>query len=353
MTTGSLTDETLNQILVQGVERKASDVHLHSGYPPLMRLGGAMTRLEGDPFEMSQLQPLLMSLLKPTEQSTFQEKKDIDFTYEVSGIGRFRANAFLTQSGLNMSFRVLPPTASTLEELGLPASLERFTEYHHGLVLVTGPAGSGKSTTLAALVNLLNEKHEGSHILTLEDPIEIIHKNKGCLVNQRQVALHTNSYERAMRAALREDPDVIVIGEMRDAETIGLALTASETGHLVMASMHTTDAIKSISRIIDSFHPDKQSQVRTMLSESLQAVFSQLLLPAADGVGRALAYELLFVSPAIGNMIKEKKTFQIPGIMQMGRSQGMVTLSQSIGELVKAGTITKEVAKKYVDENTF
>ncbi|MBY0356582.1 MAG: PilT/PilU family type 4a pilus ATPase [Candidatus Obscuribacterales bacterium] len=346
-------DGTLDTILQRGVESKASDVHLHSGYPILMRIAGKVLPTGSSPLEESTLRPLLLSLLKAEEKVTFEDRKDVDFTYEVPGIGRFRANAFIGQSGINASFRVLAPKASTLEELGLPQGLERFAEFHHGLVLITGPAGSGKSTTLAALVNMINEKHHGAHILTLEDPIEILHPNKNCIVNQRQVLVHTNSYERAMRAALREDPDVIVIGEMRDAETISLALTASETGHLVMASMHTTDAVKSISRIIDSFHPDKQSQVRTMLSESLQGVFSQVLLPTADGEGRVLGYEILFVSPAIGNMIKEKKTFQIPGIMQLGRSQGMMTLGQSIGELVRSGKVTREVAKKYTDEAFF
>lgn len=346
-------DGSFIQILEQGVQLKASDVHLHSGYPPMMRIAGRVVPVGSDPLLDSALRPVLLSLFKPDEQATFQQKKDIDFTYEIPGLSRFRANAFLSQSGINASFRVLPPTASTLEALGLPPILEKFTEFHHGLLLVTGPAGCGKSTTLAALVNLLNEKHQGSHILTLEDPIETIHTNKASLVNQRQVLLHTNSYERAMRAALREDPDVIVIGEMRDAETISLALTAAETGHLVMASMHTTDAVKSISRIIDSFHPDKQSQVRTMLSESLQAVFSQLLVPTVDGTERVLAYELLIVSPAIGNMIKEKKTFQIPGIMQMGKAQGMITLAQSIGELVRKGKVSRETAKRYVDEAFF
>ena len=216
--------------------------------------------------------------------------------------------------------------------------------------MVTGPAGCGKSSTLAALVDLINQKHSGSHILTFEDPIEIIHKNKECVINQRQVPLHTQSYGRAMRAALREDPDVIVIGEMRDAETISLALTAAETGHLVMASMHTTDAVKSITRMIDSFPPEKQAQIRTMLAESLQAVFSQILLPAAVGDLRVLSYEILFVNPAVATMIRDKKTFQIPSVMQTGRVHGMITLGQCVGELVRVGKVTREVARRYVEE---
>jgi len=339
--------------LKKAAQMKASDVHFHSNYPPLFRLHGSMARMQENALTEQELRPQLMTFLSETQQADFEKNRDIDFTYEIPGVARYRASMFLTHSGLNSSFRVLPPGASTLEELKLPAALSKFTEFHHGLVLITGPAGSGKSTTLAALVNLINEHHSGHHILSLEDPIEIVHPNKHCIVNQRQVLDHTQSYARAMRAALREDPDVIIIGEMRDSETIGLALTAAETGHLVMASMHTTDAVKSISRIVDSFPPEKQAQIRTMLSESLQAVFSQLLLPTADGNGRVMAYELLLVTSAISNLMRDKKTFQIPQMMQVGRDLGMITLSQSIAELVKTGKVKPEVAKKYVEETLF
>lgn len=340
----------LDELLKRGVDLKASDVHLHSGYPLMVRVAGNVVRIDETNLEHSQLYDPLIALLSDRDKQVFATKKDVDFTYEIPGIARLRGSLFTSHLGINASFRILPPEPVSLEALGLPPTLARFTEYHHGIVLVTGPAGSGKSTTLCALVNLVNEHHKGSHILCLEEPIETLHPNKGCVVNQRQVFLHTSSYERAMRAALREDPDVIIIGEMRDAETISLALTAAETGHLVMASMHTTDAIKSISRIVDAFHPEKQSQIRTMLAESLQGVFSQVLIPTADGNARALAYELLFVTPAISTMIKEKKTFQIPSVMQTGKAQGMITLAQSVGDLVRAGTITKETAKRYVDE---
>lgn len=341
----------LDELLKRGVGLKASDVHIHSGYPLLVRIAGNIIRLGEEPFHSTELHQALVAVLSERDRGVFEQKKDVDFTYEIPGLARFRGSLFMSHLGINASFRILPPAPSTLEALNLPAALHRFTEYHHGIVLITGPAGCGKSTTLAALINLVNEHHKGSHVLSLEEPIETLHPNKGCVVNQRQVFLHTSSYERAMRAALREDPDVIIIGEMRDAETISLALTAAETGHLVMASMHTTDAIKSISRIVDAFHPDKQSQIRTMLAESLQGVFSQVLLPTADGQSRVLAYELLFVTPAISSMIKEKKTFQIPSVMQTGKAQGMVTLSTSIGDLLRAGTITRDVAKKYVDES--
>lgn len=343
-------DFSLNEWLMRAVQLRASDAHFHGGYPPVFRLNGNMTPMAPEPLAEKALVTQLASMLSNDERETFKQKKSVDFTYEITNVGRFRASMFLGQSGTNATFRILPARASTLAALGLPPQLERFTEFHHGIVLVTGPAGCGKTTTLAALVDMVNQHHVGSHILTLEDPIEIIHGNKECLVNQRQVPLHSESYSRAMRAALREDPDVIVIGEMRDPETIGLALTAAETGHLVMASMHTTDAMKSISRIIDSFPSERQSQIRTMLSESLQGVFSQLLLPGADGKSRVVAYELLFVNAAVGNMIRDQKTYQIPQVMQMGKAQGMITLGQSIGELVRAGKVKREDAKRYVGE---
>ncbi|HEY9793019.1 MAG TPA: PilT/PilU family type 4a pilus ATPase [Candidatus Obscuribacterales bacterium] len=337
--------------LVRAAQLKASDVHLHSGYPPLFRMNGNMTPMEQNVLTDAMLRPELLKLLNEDEKETFEQRKDVDFSYEIKGVGRFRCSLFIGYAGINGAFRVLPPTSMSLAELGLPSELERFSDFHHGLLLLTGPAGCGKSTTLASMINLFNEHHQGDHILTLEDPIEIVHPNKGCVVNQRQVPLHTESYARAMRAALREDPDVIVIGEMRDSETISLALTAAETGHLVLASMHTTDAVKSITRIIDAFPPDRQSQIRTMLAESLMGVFSQLLLPGMDGKTRHMAYELLFVNAAISNMIKDKKTFQIPQQMQMGKAQGMCTLGMTISELCRTGKVSREVARRFVDES--
>ncbi len=344
---------SIAELLKKAVEANASDAHFHSNYPPLFRINGSVRPVGQSPLQESELMPQLLSCLTDEQKARFAEKKDVDFTYALDGVGRFRASMFLTQSGVNASFRIIPAQPPTLADLGLPQDLTRFTEIHHGLVLITGPAGSGKSTTLASLVDMINQHHVGDHILTLEDPIEIIHRNKQCIINQRQVPLHSQSFERAIRAALREDPDVIIIGEMRDAETISLALTAAETGHLVLATMHTTDAIKSISRIIDSFPPEKQSQIRTMLSESLQGVFSQLLLPSADGNSRVVAYELLFVNSAVSNLIRDKKTFQIPSVMQLGKAQGMITLAQSIGELVRANKVSRETAKRYVEEAYF
>lgn len=352
-TPNAVSDFSLSQWLQRAVEQQASDVHFHSGYPPIFRINGKMQRIGDAPLAQESIAEQILPHLNANELLKFKNQKDADFVLDLPDVGRFRGSIFMSQSGFKASFRVIARKPPTVEELGLPEAIKKFVEYHHGLILVTGPAGCGKSTTLAALVNMINEHYSGHHLLTMEDPIEIRHANKGCLINQRQVPLHTTSYERAMRAALREDPDIIVIGEMRDAETISLALTAAETGHLVMASMHTTDAIKSISRIVDAFPPDKQSQIRTMLAESLQAVFSQLLLPSADGTSRVLAYELLFLNSAVSTMIRDKKTFQIPSVMQMGKAQGMMTLAQSVGDLVRAGKVAPEVARRFVDDAQF
>jgi twitching motility protein PilT len=342
--------DSLKELVVKAMELKASDLHLHSGYPPMLRVVGAIMPVSSEILKDEDLRIQLMSLLSADEQKRLIEKYDVDFTVELPGMARLRGACFFGHMGINASFRVLNARAATLEDLGVPPLVSKFIEFHHGLVLITGPAGSGKSCTLAALVNLINEQHSGRHVITLEDPIEIVHPHNKCLVNQRQVPLHTRTYARGMRAALREAPDVMVVGEVRDPETISLALTAAETGHLVLASMHTTDSVKSITRLVDSFPPDKQPQIRTMLAESLQAVFSQLLLPTADGKGRALAYELLLINPAVSCMIREKKTFQIPSILQTGRAHGMMSLSQSIADLVKAGKVTRDVAKKYAEE---
>jgi twitching motility protein PilT len=246
-------------------------------------------------------------------------------------------------------FRPIPPDPPTLEQLGLPATLKKLTEYHQGLVLVTGPAGCGKSSTLAALVAMLNaERHD--HIITVEDPIEYVHTPKGCLVNQRQAGKHTKSFANALRAALREDPDIIVIGELRDLETIQLAITAAETGHLVLATLHTNNAIRTINRVLDVFPPKQQSQIRAMVSESLRAIVSQRLVMTADNQRRVPALEVLFVKPSVSNLIREEKTFQIRSVMQTGRSEGMTLLDDSLFELVKAGTVTKETARRVAED---
>ena len=348
--TSSSGANALRGLVEKALAQKASDLHLHTGYPPTMRIAGAIVPVGETPLKDDSLRGLLLSLLTEDEKKKLAERFDVDFTVELPNLARLRGAIFYGHLGINASFRVLNAKPATLEELNIPPQVGKFIDYYHGLVLITGPAGCGKSSTLACLVNMINETKSGRHIITLEDPIEIVHPHKLCLVNQRQVGLHTSSYERGMRAVLREGPDIVVVGELRDTETISLALTAAETVNLVLASMHTTDAIKSITRLVDSFPPEKQPQIRTMLAEALQAVFSQLLLPAIDG-GRALAYELLLVNSAVSNMIREKKTFQIPSVLQTGRAAGMMGLSQSIGDLVRAGKVSRDVAKKYADES--
>jgi twitching motility protein PilT len=268
---------------------------------------------------------------------------ELDFAYSMEGVGRFRSNMYRSLTGLNGVFHCIPDRPPTLEQLGLPSSIAKLVNYHQGMILVTGPAGSGKTSTLAALVNILNQERR-DHVLTIEDPVEYIHESQRCIVNQRQVNLHTKSFANALRAALREDPDIICIGELRDLETISLALSAAETGHLVLATLHTNSSIRTINRIVGSFPPNQQLQVRTMLSESLRAVIAQRLLPAADDSGVVLAYELLMITRAAANLIRDSRTYQLASVLQTGRMQGMQSMDDSLVELVKQGRITNETA---------
>jgi twitching motility protein PilT len=292
---------------------------------------------------------MVLAALTPEQRALLDERGQLDFPYTVPGVGRFRANAFRQQAGLDAVFRHVPDEPPTLEDLGLPAALAKFTNYHQGLVLLTGPANCGKSSTMAALVRILNEERR-DHILTVEDPIEYVHVSNTCVVNQRSVGPHTASFARALRAALREDPDVIVIGELRDFETVSLALTAAETGHLVLGTLHTNGAIRTINRIVGVFPADQQDQVRSMVSESLRAVVSQRLVATADGNARAPALEVLVVNKAIGNLIRENKTFQIHSQLQMGGAQGMCLLDDSLKRLVKEKVVTKEEALRHAED---
>jgi twitching motility protein PilT len=292
---------------------------------------------------------MVAAALTPEQRVILGRQGELDFCFDVPGIGRFRANAYRQQRGLDVVFRTIPDKPPTLEELGLPEDLKKYTDYHQGMVLITGPAGCGKSATLAALVNHINE-NRNEHILTVEDPIEIVHPSKQCLVNQRHAGHHTSSFARALRGALREDPDVIVIGELRDLETISLAMTAAETGHFVLATLHTSNAVRTVNRMIGAFPSNEQGQVRAMLSESLRAVLSQRLVPAADGLRRVPALELLVINRAIGNMIREEKTVQIRSSMQTGKAHGMYLLEQSLNDLVASRTITREVALELAEE---
>ncbi len=338
----------LQRILARAVQLKASDVHLHSGSPIQVRIHGKLRPLEGETGSPD-TEKILLEVLTAEQRKHFEENHDLDFAYSVSGVGRFRGNIYRQQRGIDGVFRPIPPSPPTLEELGLPQSLGRLTDFHQGLVLVTGPAGCGKSSTMAALVNLINEQRP-DHVITVEDPIEYVHASKRAVINQRQVLTQTASFGAALRAALREDPDVIVIGELRDLETISLAISAAETGHLVMATLHTNNTIRTVNRILDVFPPKQQSQIRAMVSESLRAIVSQRLLPTADGSRRVPAIEILLVKPAISNLIREQKTFQIRSILQTARSEGMVLLDDSLAELVKAGTISKEVARRQCED---
>jgi twitching motility protein PilT len=339
---------SLDAILRSAVERGASDVHVHTGTPLRQRIAGVL-REEGGPLDAQATRAMLLGILDEKGRAQLESRGQIDLCHSIDGVGRFRANLYRQQRGVDGVFRVISARPPTLDELGLPRAVAKLTTYHQGMVLVTGPTGSGKTSTLAALVDLINEER-GEHILTIEDPIEYVHPAKRCLINQRSVSHHTASFARALRAALREDPDVIVIGELRDLETISLALTAAETGHLVLATLHTDNTLRTLNRVVGAFPSDQQEQVRTMLSESLRAVLSQRLLPRADGKGRVPALETLIVTKAVGNLIRENKVFQIQSILQTGATHGMGLLDQSIKALVQAGTVKREDALKHISD---
>ena len=339
----------LDALLRQAVDRGASDIHVHSGAPVQLRLAGALTA-EGSAVSPEHAEALLLNALSAEDAALLLERGELDVCHTVAGVGRFRANLYRQQGGLDGVFRHVPPTPPGFAELGLPETLEKFVDYHQGMVLVTGPTGCGKTSTLAALLNLVNERRP-DHILTVEDPIEYVHESKRALVNQRSVERHTGSFARALRAALREDPDVIVIGELRDLETISLALTAAETGHFVLATLHTGSSIRTINRLVGAFPSNQQDQIRTMISESLRAVISQRLIPRADGQGRVPALETLVVNRAVANLIRENKTFQIQSILQTGTKQGMITLEQSVRQLLSEGTISEDEANQHLEES--
>jgi twitching motility protein PilT len=339
----------LDQILAKAMQLRASDVHLHAGLPIQMRIGGRLLKSNSPPLEPARSEALIMEILSESERAEFTAHNDLDFAYAIAGVGRFRGNVFRQRRGIDAVFRPIPPEPPTLEGLGLPSSLAQLTAFHQGLVLVTGPAGCGKSSTLAALINLINEERP-DHIITVEDPVEFVHPSKSCVVNQRQVRKHTGSFASALRAALREDPDVIAIGELRDLETISLAITAAETGHLVLGTLHTNDAGRTINRILDAYPPDQQSQIRAMISESLRAIISQKLVPTVDGSRQVPVLEILRVNIAVSNLIREERVFQLRSVMQTGRNLGMCLFDDSLLELVKSGTISKETARRHCED---
>jgi twitching motility protein PilT len=335
---------SIDDLLEQMAARGASDLHVTVGTPPAIRLRGHLERIEGvDPLSADDTQMLLYRVLSSEQQKQLEIKRQLDFAYAVPGVARFRVNVFFQREALGAAFRVIPHDIKSLEELGLPPSLHEFTAKPRGIVLVTGPTGSGKSTTLAAIIDEINRtRHD--HILTIEDPIEFVHKHKRCVVNQREIGPDAVSFGEALRAALRQDPDVILLGEMRDLETISTALTAAETGHLVFGTLHTQSASSTVDRIIDVFPAEQQEQVRIMIAGSLQGVVTQALLPTADGSGRVAALEILFPDDAVRNLIRQGKVEQIYSIMQTGTSKGMQTMEQALAELVMRRVVTVEVA---------
>ncbi len=336
-------EPALNNLLIATRNKGASDFHLSVGQPPIIRLAADLIRAQGEPFAAAQTEALLREVLSDTQWDKLQQTHQLDFCYFIPNAGRYRANVFYDQSGYNAVFRVIPERPPTIHEIGLPPALSEIAEYHQGLVIVCGPSGSGKSTTLAALVNLFNEtRHD--HVITMEDPVEFVHPFKNCLINQREVGSATQSFGRALRAALREDPDVIVIGELRDNESVSLALTAAETGHIVLGTLNSTSAPKAVDRIIASFPVDEQGQIRAALSESLKFVIAQRLLPAKEARKQVACFEILRNTLSIANMIRDEKTFQIPSAMQIGRGQGMVTFDDAVKTLLSEGKITGEVA---------
>jgi twitching motility protein PilT len=335
-------------------ERGASDLHLCVGMPPLVRKDGEIHPLEPDAAVLTpeSIVALLDPIMPAHNREEFGRRHDTDFAYEIAGLARFRANVFMDRKGRGGVFRVIPSKILTAEDLGLSPHILGLCKLNKGLVLVTGPTGSGKSTTLCAMVDYVN-KNRADHIIAIEDPIEFVHENKRCLVNQREVHTHTDSFKDALRAALREDPDILLVGEMRDLETVAIAIETAETGHLVFGTLHTTTAASTVDRVIDQFPSDRQSQIRTMLSESLRAVIAQTLCKKIGG-GRVAALEVLIVTSAVSNLIREAKTFQIPSIMQVGKATGMVTLNDSLMVLVTKKIVAPEEAyAKAVDKPSF
>ncbi len=345
----AIIDDFLKEVVLKG----GSDLHFVAGANPMIRINGRLVVLRDRIISPEEAKTILMEILTPANRDRFEKEMDLDLAYHVPRVSRFRVTMFNQSNGIGAVFRVIPDQPNSLEELSLPASLNYFTELDRGLVLITGATGSGKSTTLAAIIDIINRKGK-KHIITIEDPIEFVHHNKGCLISQREVGVHTESFAAALKAALREDPDIIMVGEMRDLETTHLTLSAAETGIVVFATVHTNSAVKTIDRVIDVFPVEEQEHVRVMLSVSLKGVISQQLLPREDGLGRVPAVEIMFCNSAISNVIREGKSHQLTSLIQASRQEGMQTMDQAIHNLFHSGIVSYEMAFARVsDKNAF
>ena len=342
---------TINEILKLAWESKASDVHITVGIPPKMRVNGRLVTMPFDVMLPADTSAMLDSIMQPGQRERFEEKGELDFSYSIMELGRYRVNAFMQRGSVAMALRLVSSEIPAPEKLGVPESVIELYNRKRGLILVTGPTGSGKSTTLAAIINKANHNRD-AHIITLEDPIEYLHKHDISIVNQREVGQDTQSYANALRAALREDPDIILVGEMRDFETISVAITAAETGHLVLSTLHTIGAASTVDRVIDVFPPHQQQQIRVQLANTLEAVISQQLMPTADRSGRVAAFEVLHTNNAVKNLIREGKSHQLNSVMQTSRKMGMITMDDCIQQLYFEGRVDKETALQFaVDQD--
>lgn len=339
----------ISELLIFAVENKGSDLHMSAGEPPVVRIHGEMRKVEVPPLDKDEVHNMIYEILNDNQRKAYEEHLELDFSFSLGDYGRFRVNVFKQARGDAAVFRTIPTKIPTFEELNLPKVFMDLARLEKGLVLVTGPTGSGKSTTLAAMVDLVNKEEKG-HIITIEDPIEFLHPSKNCLVNQRELGPHTHSFANALRSALREDPDVILVGELRDLETIALTMTAAETGHLVFGTLHTSSAPDTVDRVIDVFPSAQQNQVRSMFAESIQAVITQALFRRKDGKGRVAGFEILIANNAVRNLIREAKIAQIPSIMQTSKALGMQTMEAAVTELLNKNLVTRDEVAFYLPQ---
>lgn len=336
----------LDKIFRTAVEYKASDIYITSGSKPILRVNGDITMIEDHPVITPDMaKEFIFETMDADQQNKFTKEMDIDFALNIPEVARFRVNAFWQRNGMAAVYRLVPAKIRTMDDLGLPQQLKKILQYKNGLVLVTGPTGCGKTTTLASIINELNITQK-QHIITVEDPIEFLHENKSSVIDQREVGVHTTSFGRALKATMREDPDIILVGELRDLETIALAITAAETGHLVFGTLHTSGTSKTVDRVIDAFPPEQQNQIRSQFSENLRCVIWQTLVKRKDGKGRVAAYEIMFNNNAVSNMIRQNKTYQLPSVLETGMAEGMQTMKRSLMGLLEQGIISDETVKE-------